>query len=278
MQREGSKLRPEGLRRGVGRGAQPEGFQVPGFRFIRAEWPVPPADLTLGDDEVHVWRVHLDLSAGAILALRRTLAAEELARARRFHFEEDRRRFIAAHGALRDILGRYLRKWPQEVRFRYSPHGKPLLATEPNLHFNLAHTGDLALVAVARHQPVGVDIERIHPDISRELIAARIFSSREQAQLQALPAEVQTQAFFNCWTRKEAYVKARGEGLSLPLERFDVSLAPGEPARLLHVADDPQEAARWTLVDLAPAQDYAAALAVRGHGWRLLCWQWQPPI
>ncbi len=247
-------------------------------------WHVPPADLTLGDDEIHVWRVHLALTAGDILALRRTLAADELARAKRFHFQEDRQRFIAARGALRDILGRYLQRPPQEVRFRYSAHGKPLLAAahaqedpaDPHLQFNLAHAGDLALVAVARRRPVGVDIERFRPDISQELLAARTFSPREQAQLQALPAGLQTQGFFNCWTRKEAYVKARGEGLSLPLDQFDVSLAPGEPAQLLHVAGDPQEAARWTLMELAPGPDHAAALAVPGHGWRLTCWQWQP--
>jgi len=247
-------------------------------------WNTPPPDMVLASDKVHVWRASLELTPTAILALRRTLAADELARVKRFHFTEDRTRFIAARGALRDILARYLGTEANQVCFRYSSHGKPSLAAgsqrggqrKPPLHFNLSHTSDLALVAIARGRRVGVDIESMRTDIAQDLIAARSFSPREQARLRALPIHLKAQGFFNCWTRKEAYIKARGEGLSLPLDQFDVSLAPGEPARLLHVEGDAEEASRWTLAELAPGPGYVAALVVEGHGWRLACWQWAP--
>ena len=119
-----------------------------------------------------------------------------------------------------------------------------------------------------------MDVERIRADVAGNQMAARFFSPREQAQLGALPSYLQEEAFFICWTRKEAYLKARGEGMTLPLDQFDVSLLPGEPAMLLHTAFDPYEAARWSLRDLQPESGYAAALAVEGHGWRLACWQW----
>jgi 4'-phosphopantetheinyl transferase len=119
---------------------------------------------------------------------------------------------------------------------------------------------------------VGVDVERIRPKVAQEKIAERFFSPREVTLLRALPAPLQATAFFACWTRKEAYIKATGEGLTLPLDQFDVSLVPGEPAALLRTAWDPQEAARWALQDLAPAPGYRAAVAVAGHDWRLTCW------
>jgi len=250
-------------------------------------WNTPTPDLMLAGDKVHVWRARLDLPPAAILALRRTLAADELARVKRFHFTEDRERFIAARGALRDILAHYLGTEANQVCFRYSPHGKPALAAgsqrggqrKPPLHFNLSHTGDLALVAIARSRRVGVDIESMRTDIAQDLIADRSFSPHEQAQLRALPIHLKAQGFFNCWTRKEAYIKARvGAGLkpAPTLDQFDVSLAPGEPARLLHVEGDAEEASRWTLAELAPGPGYVAALVVEGHGWHLACWQWAP--
>jgi 4'-phosphopantetheinyl transferase len=124
---------------------------------------------------------------------------------------------------------------------------------------------------------VGIDLERIRFDLAVAEIAERFFSRREVAMLRTLPTELQRQAFFRCWTRKEAYIKARGEGLSLLLDQFDVSLAPGEPAAILGTQRDPSEASRWSLQKLTPAPGYVAALAVEGHGWRLTCWQWPDP-
>ena len=209
-------------------------------------------------------------------SLRHTLTADECQRAERYVFEKDRTHFVVARGLLRVLLGRYLRQDPQHLRFTYGPHGKPALATDTggmSLRFNVSHSHGLALYAITRGREVGVDVERIRPEVAQEKIAERFFSPREVTVLRALPTPLQAPAFFACWTRKEAYIKAKGDGLSLPLDQFDVSLAPGEPAALLHTTWDPQEAACWALQDLAPAPDYRAAVVVAGHDWRLTCWE-----
>jgi 4'-phosphopantetheinyl transferase len=244
--------------------------------IVDQAWLPPPADLNLSSNEVHVWRACLNLPASHIHRLRHTLAADELARAERFHFEKDRQHFIAGRGLLRVILSRYLEAEPGQLRFRYSDYGKPALMLSPGqvpLNFNLSHSNGLALYAVTQGREVGIDLEKVRSDLEYEEIAERFFSPQENAVLRRLPAEVKPRAFFNCWTRKEAYIKARGEGLSLPLDQFDVSLAPGEPARLLHVRGNSQEVGHWSLQALTPAPDYVAALAVEGSDWRLKCWQ-----
>ena len=232
------------------------------------EWQAPPAELHLKRDDVHVWRVNLTLAPLPYLALRQTLSADELARAKRFVREGDRQHFIVARGALRDIVARYLRAQPGQIRFRYDAHGKPSLeescgATQGSaseLQFNLSHTDGLALVAIASGRRVGVDAERIRSGISQDMIA-RSFSPQEQQVLRSLPAHLQALGFFNCWTRKEAYLKARGEGLTLSMDSFDVSLDPGAPVRLLNVRGDADEPARWMIVELPPGPGHVAALA-----------------
>lgn len=210
--------------------------------------------------------------------LQQTLDGNERVRAERFYFRRDRNHFIVAHGLLRLILSRYLNIEPSDLRFCYSPYGKPMLAKEfdgDRLRFNLSHSHGLALYAVTRARELGIDIERIRPDLTYEQLAERFFSPREVAALRAVPTSRRLGAFFSCWTRKEAYIKARGEGLSFPLDHFDVSLAPGEPATLLSTIGDPLETRRWSLRELDLAPGYAAALAVEGHDWRLKFWQWQ---
>jgi 4'-phosphopantetheinyl transferase len=223
-----------------------------------------------------VWRIELAQPAAQVEEFRQTLSEDEIARADRFYFEKDRDRFIVARGTLRAILGRYLKRSPHELRFRYSAYGKPSLDDDDGawLRFNVSHSHELGLIAVTCGREVGVDIEWIRPDVATEQIAERFFSTHEVAALRALPADRQTEAFFNCWTRKEAYIKARGEGLSFPLDKFDVSLVPGEPARLLRTEGAPQEALRWRLCELLPGPGYVAALAIEGHEWQLQCWQW----
>ena len=243
-------------------------------------WRAPPETLVLGCDEVHVWRATLDQTPSQIQSFRHNLAADEQARAERFHFERDREHFIVARGVLRAILGRYLNRAPEGLSFCYGSHGKPALAGESGgdaIRFNVSHSHGVALYAVTRGREVGIDLERIRFDLAVAEIAERFFSRREAAMLRTLPTEAQRQAFFRCWTRKEAYIKARGEGLSLPLDQFDVSLAPGEPEAILGTQPDPSEASRWSLQELTPAPGYVAALAVEGHGWRLACWQWPDP-
>jgi 4'-phosphopantetheinyl transferase len=219
----------------------------------------------LAGGAVHLWRAVLEQEPERLAALAATLAPEEQARAARFYFPRHRAHFIAARGLLRELLARYLAAPPAALRFTYGPYGKPALAAEcatADLHFNVSHSGGQALYAVAHGRAVGVDIEEIKPDNWNLTIAQHFFSAREQAALQALPSHLQTQAFFNCWTRKEAYLKATGAGLTLRLDAFDVSLAPGEPAALLRNEDDPQAVHRWSLQELDVGDGYAAALAV----------------
>lgn len=240
-------------------------------------WCPPPPTITLASDEVHVWRANLTLSASRLESLEQTLSTDERERARRFYFQRDREHFIVARASLRAILGCYLDLKPDELRFCYGPHGKPALSSESlggDLRFNLSHSGGLALYAVTRGREIGVDIERVRPELADGKIAERFFSPREVAALRALHPHLQLQAFFNCWTRKEAYIKATGDGLSLPLDQFDVSVVPGERAALLNTTHNLGESSRWLLRQLLPGADYIAALAVEGLDWRLQCWQW----
>ncbi len=241
-------------------------------------WYPPPKVLMLGDDEVHVWRASLSLTAPRVQSLQQTLAADERERAERFHFQKGREHFIVARGLLRAILGRYLDMQPCKLRFCYNPNGKPTLVRESGgdvLRFNVSHSHGLALYAVTGGREIGVDLEWLRPDLAHEQIAERFFSPHEVAVLSTLPRNMKPEAFFNCWTRKEAYVKAKGKGLTLPLDQFDVSLVPGEPAALLSTKWNPQEAFRWSLQQLIPGPGYVAALAVEGNHWQLKCLQWE---
>jgi 4'-phosphopantetheinyl transferase len=240
-------------------------------------WFEPPERLILGSNAVHVWRVSLDQSPSQIAFFQNNLDDDERSRADRFCFSRDRERFIVARGILRAILGRYSNRAPESLSFSYSTHGKPALASESDadaLRFNLSHSHGKALYAVSRGREIGVDLEFIRDDLESEQIAERFFSHREIETLRALPLSLRKYAFFLCWTRKEAYIKARGEGLSLPLDQFDVSLTPGEPAALLSTQSDSNEALGWSLLNLTPASGYAAALATKGRDWTLSCWQW----
>ena len=242
-----------------------------------SSWSPPPQPFVLGSDEVHVWRARLAVMAPQVEALAQTLAADERARAQRFHFQHDRTHYIAARGLLRAILGRYLDEQPDRLRFCYSPHGKPALAeahAADALRFNVSHAHGMALYAITRGREIGIDLEHIRADVTGERIAARFFAPREVGMLQALPAQRRLEAFLTLWTRKEAYVKVRGDGLSLDLARFDVSRAVVEPAARVTSEAERQDLRRWSLRDLAPGPDYVAALAIEGRGWQLRCWHW----
>ncbi len=240
------------------------------------QWAIPPEYLTLSENQVHVWRAFLTAPQEARASMECVLSEEERTRAARFYFERDRHRWILAHGTLRMLLARYLQLEPQHVLFISNEYGKPTLAPahKTKLQFNLTHSRDIALYAVAWERAVGVDVEYMKDDIEYDELAKVSFSPQEQAVLRSLVGEAKQTAFFNCWTRKEAYIKARGMGLSLPLDLFDVSLLPGEAAALLASREDPREGDRWTLQALFPCTGYAGALAVEGSGWQLSCWQW----
>ena len=239
-------------------------------------WATPPETLLISEGEVHVWRGWLDLPQLDIQALEQTLSDDERVRAQRFRFVKDRTHFIAARGWLRAILGRYLLKEPQTLSFSYNAHGKPSLAEMPeseSLSFNVTHARGMALYAITRNRAIGVDLEYIQRPMEWESIAERFFSPYEVSMLRAVPPDRRHIAFFNCWTRKEAYIKARGLGLSLALDQFDVSLTPGEPAAFLNIREEGQNISNWSLYELYPGNDYAAALALEGHASSLKCWQ-----
>lgn len=245
-----------------------------------AAWRTARGSSPLLDGKVRVWIASLDLGAEAVDRLGRLLSDDEQERAARFRFRRDAMRFVVSRAALRTILGRYLGVEPSVVGFSYGPHGKPELAVpfeRTGLQFNVSHSESLALYAVTGQGRVGVDIERLRPLRHLDEIAERIFSPEERRALRRLPPIEQPEGFWNCWTRKEAYVKAIGTGLADPLVRFTVSLAPGAPARLEHVEGDPGAPERWTLEALSVDHGYAAAIAVEARTSELLCRRWQEP-
>lgn len=237
-------------------------------------WDTSPERLALEEDEVHVWRASLECGESVLHQFEATLAADEKARAQRFVFQPDRNSYIAARGVLRELLGRYLERAPGEIEFEYGPQGKPALRAQPAqrpVQFNVSHSHGMALLAFAIGRQVGVDVELIRPDFAGEKIAERFFSPQEVMELRGLPLAAQDEGFFLCWTRKEAYIKARGEGLQIPLKSFHVSLTPGEPARL-KAADS----FRWSLRSLGLDRPYVGAVVGEGKDWRLRGWGWKP--
>jgi 4'-phosphopantetheinyl transferase len=242
---------------------------------ITAVWATPRKNLALPEDEIHVWRVSLRALERAVLErLETTLSPEEKSRADRFHFSRDRDCFVGSHGILRELLGNYLQRPATELEFCYGPQDKPELRTNDRvspIHFNLSHSQGLAVYAFSRGREVGIDVEMIRPDFAGEEIAERYFSGIELAELRALPSELRAEGFFLCWTRKEAYVKARGAGLQIPLGSFNVSLTPGQPEKL-----ESSDSSRWSLYSLQPAPRYVGAVVGEGKNWHLLNWEWSP--
>jgi 4'-phosphopantetheinyl transferase len=237
--------------------------------FDHSVWLSPPPRPRASRDEVQVWRVSLDESQ--VDKFEVLLDADERMRAERCRFQEHRNQFIVARGALRTILGVYLETQPAGLKFSYGRYGKPALIEgldADEINFNLSHSGEFMLMAVTRGREVGVDIELINQEFATSEVAERFFSRREILSLRRKPEQLQTEAFFNCWTRKEAYIKARGEGLTLLLDQFDVSLDPSG-ASLLDNRISPGEVSRWSLQELRPAPSYCAALAVEGFSWQL---------
>jgi 4'-phosphopantetheinyl transferase len=230
-------------------------------------------------DEVHVWRASLDLPLVTVEQLATALDDEERARAGRFHAERDRRRYIVAHAFMRDVLARYAGASTAALRFGTGRHGKPYLKSPalPNpLEFNLSHSGDLALLAVAWARPVGVDVEAARTGFDFLEVAEMVFSPAERRTLVEATGPARADAFYACWSRKEAYIKATGIGVAEGLDHFEVSLAPGAPAALLADLRDPAALQRWRLSGLEPGPGYAGAVAAGGQDWTLQCWKWSP--
>lgn len=242
------------------------------------QWPKPPGGFSLGARDVHVWAAPLLMLPEQTAAYESSLSPDELTRAGRFLFERDRRRFIIGRGILRAMLGSYLQRHPAQIQFTYTQRGKPCLSglsSNEELHFNLAHSEELAIFAVSRIRGIGIDVEKLRPMSDVEGIAERFFSEHESRQLQSLPAPEKQAGFFNLWTRKEAWLKATGEGIGEMLNQVEVSLRPGEPARLVSIFNDAHAATTWSLRELIPATGYTGALAVPATDFRMHCWSWQ---
>ncbi len=236
-------------------------------------WHSPPSNLVLSKDVVHIWRADLNLPESVIKSLAKTLVPDEHNRADRFYFERDRKHFIAGRGILRSILGRYLNLEPAQLEFSYGSRGKPALANlgmGETLSFNLSHSHELALYAIAHTALVGIDLEHIRPMDKVEQLVKRFFSAREYAVICSLPDEQKQEAFFRAWTCKEAYLKAIGDGLP-GLDGVEVSLTPEEPAALLSIQGNEEAASGWSVYQLIPASGYMAALAIEGRSWNLEC-------
>ena len=228
--------------------------------------------IKLPEDEVHLWRVDLARVAHEEEKWKQVLSEDERKRAARFHFARDCQNFTATRALLRTVLGSYTACDPSHLVFCYSDKEKPSLSPDhlgDRIEFNVSHSGTIALLAFSRGRMLGVDVEQIREDLEHEALARRFFSPHEQQQLAAAPENDRIHAFFRCWTRKEAYIKATGIGLSLPLRDFDVSLVPGDENAMLSTRPDAREAARWSLREVPTDEGYVAALCVEGHGWRL---------
>jgi len=245
------------------------------FKFLREmteaqRWSEPPEALSLATGEVHVWRLALDQPDNVLAEFRSTLEPHELERASRFHFEKHGRHFVVGRGGLRYVLAHYLDVKPEEFRFSYGAYGKPALVGE-GLRFNVSHSHGMALFAVSADREIGVDVECIRADFATEEIAQRFFSRVEVAALNRLEKQEQIAAFFRCWTRKEAYIKAIGRGMSEPLDAFDVTLAPDETAALLRA--EGQDVSHWTMFDIDVGDNYAGALLAEAPVSQIRLWQ-----
>ena len=239
-----------------------------------ATWPEGPERPTLAPGEIHVWQAPLSGGRDQRDRLAVHLSAAEVERESRFRFERDATRYAIARGFLRVLLGRYCDAQPAELRILESDRGRPSLEpgiAAPDFDFNLSHSRNLVVFAFAPNARVGIDVEWMMPLDDMENLVALNFSSRERETWRCLAADSRERAFFDCWTRKEAFVKAIGEGLSHPLDSFDVTLAPDDEPALQRLAVAPNEHDRWSLYALDPAPGYASALAVEATAVNLRC-------
>jgi 4'-phosphopantetheinyl transferase len=238
-------------------------------------WRLPPKELLLTDKSIHVYRIALDLPDGDIHELTAILSPDEIARANRFVYPNYRSYFIAGRAQMRLILSRYTHQYAGDLDFDYNEYGKPFLSSPTgNIQFNASHSQLLGLVAVTLNKRIGVDIERVRTDIDYTQIAQQFFAPGEVERLMDLPLEMRLEAFYACWTRKEAFIKARGMGLAIPLDQFEVSFTPDLPPQLVYSGSDLIAKHDWSLYELRPGTGYIAALAVQKQDWEILCWQW----
>ena len=243
--------------------------------FSNNLWLSPPEAIELNDDEVHVWLVNTGAKDIPQDLLAVSLSEDEQERAARFKFAKDRRLHVAAHAALRSLLTAYLKVAANEIRFVSGTHGKPALAqplAASGLEFNLSHSHEVALVAVARQRAVGVDVEFVKREFSFDELARRFFTTKEVAALFELPQPLQREAFFKCWTSKEAFLKAKGTGLSGKLDEVAITLAADQQVRINASVPD------WSLTELTLCAGYQGAMVLQGDPRTIQCYQWEPSL
>jgi 4'-phosphopantetheinyl transferase len=232
-----------------------------------SKWPGWPGRVVVSRDEVHVWRLSLEEPLELVPRLALTLSSEERCKAERFRFVCHRNQFIFARGFLRRVVAFYLDCEPHAVQFSYSSKGKPQLDRsfhQTTVSFNLSHSNGLAMLAIGDGIQIGIDVEFVRPICNVNELAERFFSPNEVTAFRTFPDSQRLIAFYTCWTRKEAFVKASGDGLTCPLDSFDVSFADGKPAKVMGIAGSERKAAQWSIRELAPAHGYVAAVAYKG--------------
>ncbi len=237
----------------------------------------PSGNIPISPDEIHVWRINFENINCDLTGHSKIISPEEKYRADKFHFEKDKTRFIIRHSILRSVLGRYLLRKPESIQFEYNTHGKPALKGNlynTGIQFNLSHSNNLALIAIVLNREIGIDIEHINANIDYENIAIQYFSENEISELRSLPSQQQLIAFYNCWTRKEAYIKALGQGLAIPLSTFDVTLTPNKPAALLKTIHQSLPHNCHSIANIRPHLDYIAAAVVPGQIAQVKYWGW----
>jgi 4'-phosphopantetheinyl transferase len=242
-------------------------------------WTEPSEVPTPKPDEVHVWRISLAGQPGETARLKELLSPEELDHAGHFHFAHHQRRFIIRRAVLRQLLAACLGGSPGAVQWEFGSHGKPVVPDQTDdrdLRFSCSHSDDWALIALARGRELGVDLEQHRPMPDAAEVANRFFAPAEIRELTSLPPALKAAGFFNCWARKEAFIKALGLGLSYPLNRFVVSLAPEKPAALLAVEDDPEAVKKWRLMTFTAIPACSAALVFEGPAAALKYFDWKP--
>ena len=239
-------------------------------------WPRPHLPLTFPQGRIDVYSVRLDEPSTSVSEAP-VLSPDERARSRRFHFERDQIHFSRCRSALRELLAGYLAIPAVEIRFEYLSSGKPQLTSEQNpraLQFNVSHSANMGLIAIGGEHRLGVDIEKIRADVDTVALAERFFSLRERAGLQDLPDRLRVPAFFACWTRKEAFLKATGHGLSFPLADFSVSTHPEEDPKLEEMCGNVEVKKKWFLSDLKPIDGFRAAVAIESSKLQLETFAW----
>lgn len=236
------------------------------------DWQIPPGNLVPGRDRIDVWRCRLDLDSSRVDKYAALLSGDEKERAGRYSFESKRKQFIIGRGFLRRTLGLMLDTNPRRFFFEYGPKGKPSLAGEPALRFNLSHAGRWALVAVSEDRRVGIDIEQIRKKPHLLAMAKRFFATEEVESLTSAPPSEMTESFYTCWCRKEAVLKASGEGIWSGLDTFAVTARPQEPPRLIRLDWPGRQIHNWSLADIRVDDDHASALAHEGDSVPVRLW------